>query len=307
MGKFFQIGVLLFVVLRIALAIYKRAYYHTDSFKKIKQEISAHVEECNEFNSHIEDLKDGQFELEKTSYGEVSTLEKNTGYYNYKRAALASKKYRKNTYDCSLAVYRNATTQPFKYLCKYFNIDATDETLSKFEDMLNDFLAADQGREMLIEKKNAIMNSVSTKIPWLIRKHDKKRLEKKLDFADIDLDDDYYPVYTFRYISAGGNSGQACNIVLDPKTLEQLIEYLAEKVKFKKSAVGQRSLMTSSLREKIKQRDNFTCQCCHISTTDEPHLLLEIDHIVPICKGGLTTESNLQTLCWKCNRTKAGK
>ena len=82
---------------------------------------------------------------------------------------------------------------------------------------------------------------------------------------------------------------------------------MAELVKFKKSAKGQRALMTAELREKIKKRDKYTCRKCHISTKKEPHLLLEIDHIIPISKGGITTESNLQTLCWKCNRSKGSK
>ncbi len=43
------------------------------------------------------------------------------------------------------------------------------------------------------------------------------------------------------------------------------------------------------------------------STKAEPNLLLEVDHIVPISKGGLTIEDNLQTLCWKCNRSKGAK
>ena len=32
-----------------------------------------------------------------------------------------------------------------------------------------------------------------------------------------------------------------------------------------------------------------------------------IDHIIPVAKGGCTTEDNLQTLCWKCNRAKSDK
>ena len=63
--------------------------------------------------------------------------------------------------------------------------------------------------------------------------------------------------------------------------------------------------MTPKLRESIKQRDNYTCQECGVSLQDEPHLLLEIDHIIPVAKGGLTTKDNLQTLCWKCNRKKS--
>ncbi|MFB9072289.1 HNH endonuclease [Citricoccus parietis] len=78
-------------------------------------------------------------------------------------------------------------------------------------------------------------------------------------------------------------------------------------MKFKRSAAGQRALMTARLRNFIKDRDNHTCQNCSISLTKEPHLLLEVDHIVPVSKGGLSTIENLQTLCWKCNRTKSNK
>ena len=78
-------------------------------------------------------------------------------------------------------------------------------------------------------------------------------------------------------------------------------------VKFRKSIAGQRALMTTSLREKIKRRDKYTCQHCGNSIQKEPNLLLEIDHIIPLAKNGLTTEENLQTLCWKCNRTKGIK
>ena len=64
----------------------------------------------------------------------------------------------------------------------------------------------------------------------------------------------------------------------------------------------QRILMTKKLRDLIKRRDNFTCCNCGNSTYAEPNLLLEIDHIIPVAKGGRTVEENLQTLCWKCNK-----
>jgi 5-methylcytosine-specific restriction endonuclease McrA len=65
--------------------------------------------------------------------------------------------------------------------------------------------------------------------------------------------------------------------------------------------------MTAAFRNYIKVRDEFTCRICGISTNAEPNLLLEIDHIKPVSKGGLSTETNLQTLCWRCNRTKSNK
>lgn len=68
---------------------------------------------------------------------------------------------------------------------------------------------------------------------------------------------------------------------------------------------NQRKLLTPKLREKIKQRDNYTCQLCGKYMPDE--IGLQIDHIIPIAKGGKSVESNLQVLCSKCNANKSAK
>jgi len=136
---------------------------------------------------------------------------------------------------------------------------------------------------------------------------DKKNMIRKLGFEDIDFSNLYFPKYTFRYVSAGGNSSMSCGITFDINNLERFVKYLSELVKFRKTAEGQRALMTTSLRKYIKERDNYTCKCCGLSVKEEPNLLLEIDHIIPVSKGGLTTEENLQTLCWRCNRSKGAK
>lgn len=68
---------------------------------------------------------------------------------------------------------------------------------------------------------------------------------------------------------------------------------------------NQRSLMTKDLRQKIEIRDNYTCQICGKYMPDE--VGLQIDHIVPVSKGGKTVESNLQVLCSKCNARKGDK
>lgn len=62
-----------------------------------------------------------------------------------------------------------------------------------------------------------------------------------------------------------------------------------------------------TLRDYILKRDNYTCQKCGNSKRIEPNLLLEVDHIYPVSKGGLSIPENLQTLCWKCNRSKSNK
>jgi hypothetical protein len=67
----------------------------------------------------------------------------------------------------------------------------------------------------------------------------------------------------------------------------------------------QRKLMTQELRQKVKERDNYTCQQCGKYMPDG--VGLHIDHIIPICKGGKSVISNLQVLCSKCNGTKGGR
>ncbi|MBR3025209.1 MAG: HNH endonuclease [Oscillospiraceae bacterium] len=52
-------------------------------------------------------------------------------------------------------------------------------------------------------------------------------------------------------------------------------------------------------------RDNYTCKKCGKYMPDE--VGLQIDHIIPIKKGGKSIESNLQVLCDKCNSKKSTK
>lgn len=65
----------------------------------------------------------------------------------------------------------------------------------------------------------------------------------------------------------------------------------------------QRSLMTPKLRYQIMQRDGFKCVLCGRSMADGIKQL-EVDHIKPVSKGGLTEPGNLRTLCWDCNQGK---
>ena len=58
--------------------------------------------------------------------------------------------------------------------------------------------------------------------------------------------------------------------------------------------------------EKSKDSDGYyVCACCgYKSGTRE---FLQIDHIKPMSKGGLTVEDNLQVLCRNCNMRKGDK
>lgn len=295
----------LFMIILCCLKIYAYFYFKGKSFLKIKKKIEKNTLECNELNVHIQDLKKSSLDIFKIDYGQADYYDESIFNYKRKNKNLIGKD--KFVYDCSLTVCKNAQTQPFKYLCKYFNIKADEKNLEKFEQVFNNYSAVEQGKLLLVKERDEIINGLNKEIPFVIFKFFRKKLIIKLGFYPIEFNDIYYPIYTFRYISPAGNITTKCDIKLDVENLEKFIVFLAEIVKFKKSAAGQRALMTSKLREKIKIRDHYTCCKCSLSTQKEPNLLLEIDHVIPVSKGGMTTEKNLQTLCWKCNRTKSDK
>jgi hypothetical protein len=298
------IGIIILLTV-LAYQTYAYIYFNSEKFKSIKDSIRKHTDNSNELNHHIQELKCSYVNVKSYDYGS-SNLQDNSKY-NFKRKEWSNELKNNQVHNCTSTVCKNASSQPFKYLCKYFNIKTDEETLSNFENVLNDFAAAEQGKKLLLDERELIVNSIKNSIPALIFTLSKERLIKKLGFETIDLSDLHFPVYTFQYVSAGGNSSARCDIKLDVENLDKFVNYINDLVKFRNSIQGQRSLMTSKLREHIKQRDNYTCKSCSISTHTERNLLLEIDHIIPLSKSGFTTESNLQTLCWKCNRTKGAK
>ncbi len=62
--------------------------------------------------------------------------------------------------------------------------------------------------------------------------------------------------------------------------------------------IAQKFIGKKNIREFIFKRDNYKCLAC--PSKDK----LEIDHIVPISRGGENKIGNLQTLCKSCNSRK---
>ena len=54
-------------------------------------------------------------------------------------------------------------------------------------------------------------------------------------------------------------------------------------------------------RFEIFKRDSFTCRYCG---RRPPEVVLEVDHIEPVAKGGTDEDLNLITSCFDCNRGK---
>lgn len=65
-----------------------------------------------------------------------------------------------------------------------------------------------------------------------------------------------------------------------------------------------RKAISKKMRFEVFKRDKFTCQYCGRSV---PDVVLQIDHIKPVAKGGDNNIMNLITTCWDCNIGKGAR
>ena len=260
------------------------AYYKTPEFLSVKERLAKKIVEYNEFDQFMDETRD---------------------YIRSQQDLLTTGNIRNST----LTVYKNSQLDIYKYIVKYFfkNTKIDESSMQTIESILQKYNTINQTHEILTDEYNKLMRYVNKhmyKGAYIFQSMTMKKLgSRKLP----EFNKDYYMRYTFTYTSPTNRKSYSNSIVLDEEGLESFAEYLNGLIAYRKSAKYQRQLMTPRLRESILRRDSYTCKFCGISKDEEAHLLLEVDHITPIAKGGITIESNLQALCWKCNRTKGAK
>lgn len=66
----------------------------------------------------------------------------------------------------------------------------------------------------------------------------------------------------------------------------------------------ERKPLSKRIRFDVFKRDGFTCGYCGSKT---PNVVLEVDHIIPVSKGGKNNLDNLITSCFDCNRGKSDR
>lgn len=284
----------------------KDRYFNSEQFQALRTEIGSVVAEHNEVVQYVAEIRSqGSFGLGASStgqYAHLATFENNSAWNNRRDRNVAE--YAPQVHNASLQVVRNASLDPIKYLMKYFSIKADQETLADVQRVADDISRLEEAVANVKSREAAITARINP--PAFILKRYAAEFWNQIG-AQLSPITVPYPHYKFQYVSAGGNSGQTSSIELNTPTLEALATTLVEKIRWVKSAAGQRALMTARLRGQIKERDGYACLQCGASVAAEPHLLLEIDHIFPVSKGGLSTLENLQTLCWRCNRSKGAK
>lgn len=206
------------------------------------------------------------------------------------------------TVRCSRAIVSNSTYNPTKYLLKYSNIEKTVDDIEKLEFISNFMIKYETFTEKMDETRHQIKNSLPVFYKIFA---DEDKLPYTVCGLDYNLAYIKKPFLHFLYISPAGRNNDENKLIIDAQTIKMLTNEISSSINRKGHSKLQRSMMTNDLREAVKNRDNYTCCKCGNSVYNEPNLLLEVDHIVPVSKGGKTEASNLQTLCWRCNRRKS--
>ena len=278
-------------------------YYESPSFLKIKATSEALMSTQREFNEYITEKVQSISQLFGTRVIRNETI--NDDDYNYIRP------YKKTltpfTADVSATVFSSAENNPLEYVVKQFypNKKSYPEQIQKLYHLVEE-LETLRDAKQIIENYKVEYQQYLGDVPDFIMENDEAGFYSRLGFANVD-ESVLTVEYKFSYTSGGGMAQRSFTVPMTEETIVELIKVLESKLTASALAKEQRNLMTKKLREFIKNRDNFTCCNCGNSTHIEPNLLLEIDHIIPVAKGGCTVEDNLQTLCWKCNRSKSDK
>lgn len=278
-------------------------YYESSDFIKIKETCEVLMSTQREFNEYIKEKVESISKLFGTRVVRNETI--NEDEYQYIRP------YRKTitpfTAEVSATVFASAENNPLDYVIKNFypNKKIYPEQIQKLHLLVEELETLKEAKQ-IIENHKIEYQQYLGDVPDYIIKDDEAGFYSRLGFANID-ESVLNVEYKFSYTSGGGMAKRTFSVPMTEETIVELITALEDKLTAKAFTKEQRALMTKKLREFIKNRDNFTCCNCGNSTHVEPNLLLEIDHIIPVSKGGYTVEDNLQTLCWKCNRSKSDK
>lgn len=278
-------------------------YYESEDFFKIKKTCEELMNSQKEFNEYIDEKVQSISKLFGTRVIRNETVVEDE--YNYIRP------YKKTitpfTAEVSSNVFASAENNSLDYIIKYFypNKKQYPEQIEKLSQLIEELETLREAKQIIENYKKEYKQYLND-VPDYVMKNDEAGFYSRLGFATID-ESVLTVEYKFVYTSNGGMVQRYFTVPMKEETIVELIKALENKLTTSAFVKEQRTLMTKKLREYIKERDNYTCCNCGNSTHNEPNLLLEIDHIIPVSKGGETIENNLQTLCWKCNRAKSNK
>ena len=299
------VGIILIVaIVAIVQVIRKRRYFASPEFQMHRQRSAMLVSEYNEISSYAHELYTrGYYELGTSTagmYSHLATVER----AQPKKGQPAGPElvYHPHVYNASPEIVVGAEGDPIGSLICYFNLDPTPRTLDDVQRLGFDIARLEGAIENTQRREHEMLTFINP--PQFVVKYFAKEFWKQLNAYRVQFEIPY-PVYRFENKSLSVQGNRAVTVTLNTPTIDALLETLDRKIRWAYPEIPQRTLMTAQLRQRVKERDNYTCQnpgCC-ASIVRNRNLLLEVAYILPPAQGGSYEPDNLRTLCWRCSRS----
>lgn len=192
----------------------------------------------------------------------------------------------------------------YPYFEHAFDISGRRGSNNIYQDMIELYLMTG-GYELIMEHKDLVIEW-KNKCSTIIRDGGSSCDKMRKQFRNVVDDDNVIKFYFVRRYT-GRNDVIDRIIKLNFEHIEQLYKDISKNgvMQAKARIDAERRKLTSSLREQVMRRDNYTCQICGKYMPDT--VGLQIDHIIPVSKGGKTELDNLRCLCSLCNGRKSNK
>jgi len=146
--------------------------------------------------------------------------------------------------------------------------------------------------ELFSKKKNEEIDKQETKLPQILAQY----IQIKNEDADK-IGKEHWCIFvsTHKYLIEG--------FYLD-SLLEVHKKHFNNIGNGKKHKKNNRTPFTKSIRHEVFKKDNFCCVECGATNKE---IILHVDHIIPVSRGGTDELDNLQTLCESCNLAKKNR
>jgi 5-methylcytosine-specific restriction endonuclease McrA len=210
--------------------------------------------------------------------------------YNLHMNCNSLQKYRNNNngeaimhYIC-VCVRENETI----WTARYDKINNNKNNLKKYLDEYETIKHRYSGKSYQTVKRKTILFSQKQYIKFE-EKYCKDKLLKPITSLSIKV--------KLSYTSPAGRKHYATKWIIEKTYVDEIFIRIKNKKAMEQSIAYQRTMMTTGKRYDVLRRDKFTCQIC--GRTQNDGAKLEVDHIIPVSKGGKTADHNLQTLCYE--------
>lgn len=231
-----------------------------------------------------------------------SVLIQNINHVNSKYNFHDITKYEfKHSYDSETYYEKVSPLDYLTYELQFCHKDVKENIMKSIDNLCNyDIYMKDIEENSIFDKYDTKVKSIFKK---LLRKIEKRKYNEIILKPTIKFE----VVVKLTQTKINGEYVTSKTRKFDIVEIENLIDRLNDKSnnRFNDEAVWksivsvERARLSNKMRFAIYKRDNNRCIKCGSSIN------LEIDHIIPIAKGGKTTMDNLQTLCKDCNKNKS--